>query len=432
MNTLFRRMSRPCLRLAVIALGPVAFASAQQNPKNSSSAQAELSVELRQQAQLIDKLSRDIAEEKRASGIVTSEDAALMHQYAVLRESRSKQSSARSNNEKLDREVKEWKRIEASGVSAIPRSSWGSDQNALPYVRMGEIRRRVEELFAASPSVAARARNPEDDQRELDRLNAEAQRLAAETLREKSPEWESAQRDLVDAGAQFGRAQTDVDALEGAVAELRELEREVRIQSWVFDSLRRFARDEANPNLARGSEEGTVRVFVLGEVRQPGMVNLRSSDRLFVKQAIAGAGGLAVSGKRTVTRVIRRSADGTHAQLEHPTPRESDTDLFGVLAELDIVCVTETSAVVRPGKVFVAGHVNQQQLVSLFNDRPTRIVYAIEKAGGGTRLARWSPVVLERADPATGRSTQRVLDLRPFFAGTRLGDADVMLAACRT
>jgi polysaccharide export outer membrane protein len=86
-----------------------------------------------------------------------------------------------------------------------------------------------------------------------------------------------------------------------------------------------------------------VRIFVLGEVRIPGAVEMSSDDRITLLSVLAKAGGLTDRASRGTVRIKRRGAGGKDVELSVPYRRIlSGKEPDPVLSPNDVVIVKES------------------------------------------------------------------------------------------
>lgn len=167
------------------------------------------------------------------------------------------------------------------------------------------------------------------------------------------------------------------------------------------------------------------RVYLMGGVKSPGAYPVEPTERVTLLQLIASAGGLddkAVKERVTIVRrtsgddreVIRLSLVALEKEIEKGNPA-ADLEMYP-----DDLVVIPTAARV----VHVLGAVNAQGWIALPVDGPVTVSMAISRAGGFTKYASSSRILVLRKN-AEGETVKIRVNLDRIVKGDL--DADLRL-----
>ncbi|MFW5859729.1 MAG: SLBB domain-containing protein [Planctomycetota bacterium] len=134
------------------------------------------------------------------------------------------------------------------------------------------------------------------------------------------------------------------------------------------------------------------RVFVMGRVARPGVVELSPFVSLTANQAIGQAGGFRDDANREATVVLRADAEQPDKRQALPVPRIDP----GGRGSAVLLQPGDLLLVPRLDRVYVLGAVARSGAVDLPSDEQLTVSKAISLAGGFTRFARQDAVQILR------------------------------------
>jgi polysaccharide export outer membrane protein len=148
------------------------------------------------------------------------------------------------------------------------------------------------------------------------------------------------------------------------------------------------------------------KINVLGEVRTPGLYGYPEHGTLMLSDAVAMAGGFLPTAD--ATHVTVRRGEGDHAEtieVDASAGEGTQADKFEVRPDDAI-----TVAMLPKRHFTVLGQVNRPGTYDITDNRPVYLTDAVALAGGFTRLANPSAVILKRSQD--GRETVMKVDAR--------------------
>ncbi|MDA7597911.1 SLBB domain-containing protein [bacterium] len=190
----------------------------------------------------------------------------------------------------------------------------------------------------------------------------------------------------------------DENANKGSVSVRRSVDGKDKV--FRLDARKLAADESADPFLIQANDIISVpelmmdSITVMGQVKNPGIVEVPVGDSLDVLTVLATAGGLTEQAD-SFHIFVRRHENG------HTNVHKIDADHLINNAKAKTFRVKAGDVVTIPVRtqetVSVMGEVNKPGLISLPNDKPLTLLDAIAAAGGYTRIANPKRILLKRS-----------------------------------
>lgn len=178
--------------------------------------------------------------------------------------------------------------------------------------------------------------------------------------------------------------------------------------------------------------ENRGRIFVLGDVRQPGSYNLPSDEIITISQAVLRAGGLTPDADSSRVVLIRNDPDSETGEDRE----EYDVGDFLAGRNLaDDAVVEPEDRIIVPRmidsarEIYVLGAVNSPGVYTLNPNQETTISKAVLQAGGFTRFAKKTKVKLIRGNPDLDKSEKTIYVNVEEILDDGRRDKDIVLEA---